>query len=74
MCISGGLDGWDWKELKALPARWFDSLASVFHLFESEEVWPEKLLDECKVMMVEMPHLLVNDCLTSCMLFIFSVH
>ena len=53
MCVSGGLDGWVWKELKALPACWFDSLASVLRLFESEEVWPEKLLDECIVMIPE---------------------
>ena len=53
MCISGRLDGWPWKELHALPARWFDILASVLCLFDSEEVWPGKLFDECIVMIPE---------------------
>ena len=41
-CIAGGPDGWGWKGLRAFSARWFDSLASVQRLVESEEVWPEK--------------------------------
>ena len=27
---SGSLDGWGWKEFKALPPAWFDRLASIF--------------------------------------------
>ena len=42
---AGSLDGWGWREFKALPVAWFDRLASIFTLVEEEGVWPDGLLD-----------------------------
>ena len=42
---AGSLDGWGWRELKALPLPWFDSLACILTLVEEGGVWPEGLLD-----------------------------
>ena len=42
---SGGLDGWGWRELKALPLHWFDGLARILRLVEETGVWPDGLLD-----------------------------
>ena len=42
---AGGLDGWGWKELKALPSPWFDGLARILRLVEETGVWPDGLLD-----------------------------
>ena len=42
---AGSLDGWGWRELKALPTPWFDGLASVLRLVEEQGVWPDGLLD-----------------------------
>ena len=42
---AGSLDGWGWREFKALPVAWFDRLASIFTLAEEEGVWPDGLLD-----------------------------
>ena len=42
---AGSLDGWGWRELKALPVAWFDRLASLFTLIEEEGIWPDGLLD-----------------------------
>ena len=42
---SGGLDGWSWNELKALPLSWYVGLAWVLRLVEDTGVWPEGLLD-----------------------------
>ena len=42
---AGGLDGWGWKELKALPLPWFDGLARILRLVEETGVWPDGLLD-----------------------------
>ena len=42
---AGSLDGWEWRELKALPASWFDGLASILRMVEADCVWPEGLLD-----------------------------
>ena len=42
---AGSLDGWGWREFKALPVAWFDKLASLFTLVEEEGVWPDGLLD-----------------------------
>ena len=42
---AGSLDGWGWREFKALPVAWFDKLASIFTLVEDEGVWPDGLLD-----------------------------
>ena len=42
---AGSLDGWSWREFKALPVAGFDKLASIFALVEQEGMWPEGLLD-----------------------------
>ena len=42
---AGSLDGWGWREFKALPVAWFDRLASIFTLVEEEGGWPDGLLD-----------------------------
>ena len=42
---AGSLDGWGWREFKALPVAWFDGLAAIFTLVEEEGVWPDGLLD-----------------------------
>ena len=52
---AGGLDGWGWKELKALPPLspphpWFDGLARILRLVEVTGVWPDGLLDACIAM------------------------
>ena len=36
---AGSLDGWGWREFKALPVAWFDRLASILTLVEEELVW-----------------------------------
>ena len=41
---AGGLDGWGWKELKALLPPWFDGLARILRLVEETGVWPDGLL------------------------------
>ena len=42
---AGGLDGWAWNELKALPLPWFSGLAILLELVESTGIWPQGLLD-----------------------------
>ena len=42
---AGGLDGWGWRELKALPLPWFDGLARILRLVEETGIWPDGLLD-----------------------------
>ena len=42
---AGSLDGWCWRELKALPVSWFDELARILTLVEDTGVWPHGLLD-----------------------------
>ena len=42
---SGGLDGWGWNELKALPLSWYVGLAWILRLVEDTGVWPDGLLD-----------------------------
>ena len=42
---AGGLDGWGWKDLKAFPEAWFDSLAVVLSRVELDGVWLDGLLD-----------------------------
>ena len=42
---SGSLDGWGWRELKALPVSWFDQLARILTKVEDLGVWPDGLLD-----------------------------
>ena len=42
---AGGLDGWAWNEIKALPLPWFSGLAILLELVESTGVWPQGLLD-----------------------------
>ena len=41
----GSLDGWGWREFKALPVTWFDGLARILFKVEDTGVWPEGLLD-----------------------------
>ena len=43
--FAGSLDGWGWRELKALPAPWFDGLARILCLVETNGVWPAGLVD-----------------------------
>ena len=42
---AGGLDGWAWNEIKALPLPWFSGLALLLALVESTGTWPQGLLD-----------------------------
>ena len=42
---AGSLDGWGWREFKALLVSWFDGLARIFSKVEDAGVWPEGLLD-----------------------------
>ena len=48
---AGSLDGWGWREFKALPVSWSDGLARI--LSEVEEVWPKGLLDAFIAMIPE---------------------
>ena len=41
---AGGLDGWAWNEIKALPLPWFSG-AILLELVESTGIWPQGLLD-----------------------------
>ena len=42
---AGSLDGWGWREFKALPVSLFDGLARNLSRVEDLVVWPEGLLD-----------------------------
>ena len=42
---AGGLDGWAWNEIKALPLPCFSGLAFLSELVETTGVWPQGLLD-----------------------------
>ena len=42
---AGGLDGWAWNEIKALPLPWFSGLAILLELVETSGIWPQGLLD-----------------------------
>ena len=42
---AGGLDGWAWNEIKALPLPWFSGLAILLDLVETTSTWPQSLLD-----------------------------
>ena len=42
---SGGLDGWTWHELKALPLSWYVGLALILREVENSAAWPQRLLD-----------------------------
>ena len=42
---AGGLDGWAWNEIKALPLPWFSGLAILLDLVEITGTWPQGLLD-----------------------------
>ena len=41
---AGGLDGWAWNEIKALPLPWFSGLSLLLELVETTGVWPQGLL------------------------------
>ena len=43
----GSLDGWGWREFKALPVSWFAELARVLSKVEENAVWLDGLLDAC---------------------------
>ena len=47
---AGGLDGWGWNEIKALPLPWFSGLAILLNLVETTGTWPQGLLDACIAM------------------------
>ena len=47
---SGGLDGWGWNELKALPLSWYVGLALILREVENAGSWPQGLLDACITM------------------------
>ena len=42
---AGGLGGWAWNEIKALPLPWFSGLVILLELVETSGVWPQGLLD-----------------------------
>ena len=42
---AGGLDGWEWRELKVFPVSWFDGLARILTKVEDIGVWPDGYLD-----------------------------
>ena len=42
---AGSLDGWVWREFKALPVVWFDKVDKILSLVESEGVWPDGIWD-----------------------------
>ena len=41
----GSLDGWGWRELKVLPASWYDELARILSKVEDVGIWPDGLFD-----------------------------
>ena len=47
-----GLDGWEWRDLRAFPEAWFDWLAVVLSRAELDGVWLEGLLDDAYVAMI----------------------
>ena len=50
---AGGLNGWAWNEIKALPLPWFSGLAVLLELVESIYNWPQGVLDACVAMIPE---------------------
>ena len=42
---AGGLGGWAWNEIKALPLAWFSGLAILLTLVDLTGDWPQGLLD-----------------------------
>ena len=42
---AGGLDGWAWNEIEALPLPWFSGVAILLELVETSGVWPQGLFD-----------------------------
>ena len=42
---AGGLDGWTWDEIQALPLPWFSGLSILLHMVEQTGDWPQSLLD-----------------------------
>ena len=42
---AGGLDGWEWRELKVPLVSWYDELARIITKVEDFGVWPDGLLD-----------------------------
>ena len=52
---AGGLDGWAWTEIKALPLPWFSGLAILLELVETTGTWPQGLLDAYIAMISKAP-------------------
>ena len=50
---AGGLDGWAWNEIKALPLPWCSGLAIFLDLVETTGTWPQGLLDASVAMIPE---------------------
>ena len=42
---AGGLDGWAWNEIEALPKPWFSRLAILLHMVDTTGIWPQGPLD-----------------------------
>ena len=40
---AGGLDGWAWNEIKALPLAWSSGLATLLNRVETSGVWPPRI-------------------------------
>ena len=51
---AGGLDGWAWNEIEALPLPWVSGLAILLELVETTGVWPQGLLDAYIAMVPEV--------------------
>ena len=68
---AGGLDGWVWNKIKALPLAWFSGLAILLNMVESPGVWPKGLVDAYTAM---IPNIngdstpLGQDCALWCLL------
>ena len=53
MKVPPGSFGRGWREMNALPVPWFDELARVPSKVEEVGVWPEDLLDEYIVIILQ---------------------
>ena len=70
---ASSLDGWGWREFKALQVSWFDGLARILSKVEDAGVWPKGLLDAyllCFLRLMEMLLPLVTGLLVRSLLCI----
>ena len=65
--LGGGLDGWAWNEVKALPLPWFAGLAILLELVETTGVWPQGLLDAYIAMIPKADGDSTPQCAPSCL-------